>query len=79
MRDYHILKADGYWFYFVVLCEPLCKRPMTCNVAGVGKGSLATHCAPTSAVEILLTHRDIAIKTARSLDPGVIDLETNQT
>ena len=55
--------------------------PATVRVGGLCRnyrGSLAGITAPTSAAEVLLAHRDIATMVARSLHPGIIDLETNQ-
>ena len=55
--------------------------------AAVRAGDLRRNCrssligttAPTSTVQMLLAHRDIVIKAARVLGPGVIDLEANLT
>ena len=55
--------------------------PATFRVGGLRRsyrGSLTGITAPTSTAEMLLAHQDIVTMAARSLHPGIIDLETDQ-
>jgi len=57
------------------------KVPHFVRIQGVTKntrGCLSTITTPAATAEMLIQYREIVIKAARKVDPGIVDIETNE-